>query len=409
MRHWHPMSDEVIKNVLDYNPNEVILLPLYPQFSTTTSLSSIEEFLDKIKKKLPNIIDKTICCYPKDDSFIQSHNDFELVEIFPIDSKGKRRVWRWSDRKKILEAAINGEFVVSSKGLVYSVQLKDRIKSGRKAKSIWINPKYDASSHGTVLIDEILSQRNSFDYPKSLHAVIDTLNLIDNKGVNDPTILDVFGGSGTTMHAVMTMNARDNRNRRCILVTNNENNIAKEVTYERNKRVIKGYKNAKGELVDGLTRNNLRYYKCKFIDREPTLVNKRKLTQLATELLCIKEDSYLEATSQMNSEKWNKLFTNGQGQFVYVVYDDLYIEEAVEALRQFVIKEAPVSKIKVYVFSNGQYAYAEEFEDIAENVTLAALPDAIYKAYQNILPKENKEFVPVLEEDLDVEPEMDFE
>jgi adenine-specific DNA-methyltransferase len=110
-----------------------------------------------------------------------------------------------------------------------------------------------------------------------------------------------------------------------------------------------------------------------------------------------------------SGQAWNKLFTNGKGQFVYVVYDDLYIEEAVEALTQFVTQEAPESKIKVYVFANGQYAYAEEFEDIAENITLAALPDAIYKAYQNVLPKENKEFVPVLEEDIDVEPEMDFE
>lgn len=343
------------------------------------------------------------------ESYLKSLDNTELLEIFPLDSKGKRRVWRWSDRKKILEAAKAGEFVVTSKGNILSVQLKDRIKSGRKAKSIWVNAKYDASSHGTVLIDEILSQRNSFDYPKSLHAVVDTLNLIENRTVNKPIILDIFGGSGTTMHAVMKMNEEDKGSRQCILVTNNENHIAEEVTYERNKRVIRGYTNAQGNHVPGLENNNLRYYQCDFVDREPSLTNKRQLTQLATELLCIKEDCYEEVTSHLNKENWNKLFTNGSGQFVYVVYDDLYIEEAVEALTQFVQKEIPESKIKVYVFANGQYAYAEEFEDIAENITLAALPDAIYKAYQNILPKENKEFVPVLKEDVDVEPEMDFE
>ena len=169
------------------------------------------------------------------------------------------------------------------------------------------------------------------------------------------------------------------------------------------------YINAKGEKVEGLKNNNLRYYQTAFVEREPSLSNKRKLTKLATELLCIKEDCYQEVTSQLNQESWNKCFTNGQGQYVYVVYDDFYIDEAVDALTAFVEKESPESRIKVYVFANGQYAYHEEFEELADNITLAALPDAIYKAYQNILPKENKEFVPELEEDIiDVEPKLDL-
>jgi ferrochelatase len=41
MRYWKPFVNETFKNVLDWGPNEVILLPLYPQFSTTTSGSSL--------------------------------------------------------------------------------------------------------------------------------------------------------------------------------------------------------------------------------------------------------------------------------------------------------------------------------------------------------------------------------
>lgn len=260
---------------------------------------------------------------------------------------------------------------------------------------------------GTRLLKSVIPDC-TFTNPKPIELINRILQL------NEPSpkefiILDFFAGSGTTLHAAMELNKEDNGSRQCILVTNNENNIAEEVTYERNKRVIQGYTNAKGQKIEGLKNNNLRYYQCDFAEREPSLANKRQLTQLATELLCIKEDCYQDVTSQLNTELWNKLFTNSKGQFVYVVYDDFYIEEAVEALTQFVAQEAPESKIKVYVFANGQYAYAEEFEDIAENITLAALPDAIYKAYQNVLPKENKEFVPVLDEDIDVEPEMDFE
>ena len=43
MRYWHPMTDEVARAVADYAPDDIILLPLYPQYSTTTSFSSIED------------------------------------------------------------------------------------------------------------------------------------------------------------------------------------------------------------------------------------------------------------------------------------------------------------------------------------------------------------------------------
>lgn len=94
---------------------------------------------------------------------------------------------------------------------------------------------------------------------------------------NNSIILDFFAGSGTTLHATIQLNAEDGGNRQCILVTNNENNICEEVTYERNKRVIQGYTNAKGEQVEGLYNNNLRYYKSESVSRETSIKNKNKL------------------------------------------------------------------------------------------------------------------------------------
>ena len=51
MRCWHPRADEVIKNVQSYSPEEIILMPLYPQYSAVTSGSSIKEWNDICKKK----------------------------------------------------------------------------------------------------------------------------------------------------------------------------------------------------------------------------------------------------------------------------------------------------------------------------------------------------------------------
>ena len=78
MRYWHPMTDEVVNQVQDYDPDQVILLPLYPQFSTTTSDSSINEWNDVCAKKSYKVPTKTICCYPVEDGFINSVVD--LIE-----------------------------------------------------------------------------------------------------------------------------------------------------------------------------------------------------------------------------------------------------------------------------------------------------------------------------------------
>ena len=73
MRYWYPRAAEVIKKVKEYNPEEIILLPLYPQFSATTSGSSIGEWNELCKKENYIIKTKTICCYPTENNFIVSH------------------------------------------------------------------------------------------------------------------------------------------------------------------------------------------------------------------------------------------------------------------------------------------------------------------------------------------------
>ena len=90
MRCWNPRADEVIKNVQSYGPEEIILMPLYPQYSAATSGSSIKEWKDVCKKNKYKIKTSTICCYPTDKNFINAHtseidkkiknlNNFKLI------------------------------------------------------------------------------------------------------------------------------------------------------------------------------------------------------------------------------------------------------------------------------------------------------------------------------------------
>ena len=78
MRCWHPRAENVVKEVIHYNPDEIILMPLYPQFSAATSGSSIKEWNDICVKNNYKVKTSTICCYPTDNYFVEAHKN----EIF---------------------------------------------------------------------------------------------------------------------------------------------------------------------------------------------------------------------------------------------------------------------------------------------------------------------------------------
>ena len=61
------------KKVKEFNPEQIILLPLYPQYSNATSGSSIKEWLDICKKENLKVETKIICCYPTEKDFILSY------------------------------------------------------------------------------------------------------------------------------------------------------------------------------------------------------------------------------------------------------------------------------------------------------------------------------------------------
>ena len=73
MRYWKPFVSETYKEVSNWDPDEVILLPLYPQFSTTTSGSSLNSWKKEIESNKYKVPTKIICCYPEDKKFIQAH------------------------------------------------------------------------------------------------------------------------------------------------------------------------------------------------------------------------------------------------------------------------------------------------------------------------------------------------
>ena len=86
MRCWHPRAENVVKEVINYNPEEIILMPLYPQYSAATSGSSIKEWNDVCTKNSFKVKTSTICCYPTDENFVQAHKDEIMKKIENLDN-----------------------------------------------------------------------------------------------------------------------------------------------------------------------------------------------------------------------------------------------------------------------------------------------------------------------------------
>ena len=81
MRCWNPRAKDVIKDVQLYGPDEVVLMPLYPQYSAATSGSSIKEWKDVCRKNNYHVKTSTICCYPTDQNFINAHTKEIIKKI----------------------------------------------------------------------------------------------------------------------------------------------------------------------------------------------------------------------------------------------------------------------------------------------------------------------------------------
>jgi ferrochelatase len=119
MSYWHPFADEVIKNVADFNPEEVILLPLYPQYSTTTTLSFIEKWQKIAKKHSFNRDTKIICCYYNNQNFIKAHSKL-IAQHYELANKvGKPR---------ILFSAHSLPVSIIQKGDPYAEQVEKTVK-----------------------------------------------------------------------------------------------------------------------------------------------------------------------------------------------------------------------------------------------------------------------------------------
>lgn len=317
------------------------------------------------------------------------------TEVYPYDRKGGKSGWRWS-LKKVNDESERIEWVKGKNGWNPYFRIYADNRREMPVETIWNFETVGSTRTAKNQLNTLMGD-SAFSYPKPVTLIQYILRVA---GENNSTVLDFFAGSGTTMHAVMQSNEEDGGQRKCILVTNNENGICENVTYERNKRVIKGYTKPNGDSVEGLSANNLRYYRTDFVPRTQSPHDLRHLVDLSTDMLCIKEDLYSPAEIECNGKKiakrYARRFQEGDREMI-IIYEPKVIPLIVEHIKARDVKH----EIKVYVNAPGRYAFDDDFSEVIDKITLCAIPDAILQAYRDVLPKAKDPELPQVNVDED--------
>jgi adenine-specific DNA-methyltransferase len=136
--------------------------------------------------------------------------------LYPIDSKGRERIWDFvvdTARKNLPHLKVRPD--TDGKTGVYR---KWRInEEGLLPQTWWDKSEYSAAEYGTNLLTRMFGASHAFMFPKSLYAVIDCLKVSGLRSDQGGTALDYFAGSGTTGHAVISLNREDGGTRKYIL------------------------------------------------------------------------------------------------------------------------------------------------------------------------------------------------
>ena len=215
MRCWKPRASFVIKEIINYKPEQIILLPLYPQYSDSTSGSSIREWLGECKKNNITTETKIICCYPTEDNFILSHvnlikEKLSLTEldntiiIFSAHGLPENKIKKGDPYQWQVEKTVEGIMSkLTSENLDFLISYQSRvgplkwigpstdemiIKYSKENKGIVIVPVAFVSEHSETLVEldieyKKLAEKNGCSFYKRVPALGTEENFI--KGLTE--------------------------------------------------------------------------------------------------------------------------------------------------------------------------------------------------------------------------------
>lgn len=278
------------------------------------------------------------------------HYDLEnpaTGDIYPCPAKG----WRYSTdtmAKKIEEGRIL--WPASKTGRPRHKKFAEDLQSEFAGFSSFI--ECGNTNEGTEEVSRIMGGEQ-FIFPKPRTLI---QSLLQQTTSGDDLVMDSFGGTGTTAHAVMAQNAADGGNRRFILMEM-DNNICKTVTYERLKRAISGYSytNNTGKLVDvDGVKGSFRF--CEL--GEPLFTAQGQINE-AVKFSDLAHHVFFMATGEPlppDADTKSPLLGTANGISVYLLYNGILgdkSEDGGNILTQKVLSDLPQSEGTKIVYGNG--------------------------------------------------------
>ena len=290
--------------------------------------------------------------FVSNDGDISLHEDENhIIAIYPYQpSTGEKGTWRWSKEKVASDITyLIAKSVKRNGEMVWDIYQKDYVTTNgeerrTKARSIWDEKEMNYQNAANEL--KSLFDKSVFTYAKPTYLIMKAMEMI--RFEDNDCVLDFFAGSGTTGQAVMQMNSEDGGNRRFILCTNNENNICRDVTYERIRRVIDRDK----------YEASLKYYKINYIP-----VSKKMYYEYAdTLLLYIRELVELE----------NGINFTGNAELAIVLTDN--------ELTEFMKNSDALGKCQtIYLGHNVLLSGKQEASLKERNIKINVIPDYYYQ------------------------------
>jgi len=297
-------------------------------------------------------------------------------EVLPITVTGVERTWKTT--QNTFETLVKAGNIVAQEN-DGRLELFEKLRENQVIKTHWINEKYHAYHHGTKVLEDILGNSKQFDFPKSIHLMLDVLRLMTKK---DAKILDFFAGSGTTGHATLMVNALDGGSRQFILCTNNEDNsqagggIAETVCYPRIRNVISGYKKRNGESVAGLPASVV-YYKTELVDvNSVSRISDEKRIELSSKLgymIGMRESCFVEIE---RNEWWQVLGGADRTTAIYFREDKSELPALLEML------ESSDKPVALYLFGWGRNEGQSDYS--STNVRVEDIPEPVLAVYREL-------------------------
>ena len=201
----------------------------------------------------------------KDLKNITSSNNSDYHELYPVTNQGE---FAWKNIKETFDGLNKDEYFLAKeeqgKIILYHKYYEQQV-----LKNVWTQKKYQSEFHGTNLIKKLIGKTN-FSYPKSIYTVLDTVKIMTKPG---DTIIDFFGGSGTTAHAILQLNNETTEKRKFIIIEQLDEHI--NVCLQRINKVLENLNANSTYIYTTLFQHN-----ANIIDK----IEQAKTTQALTEI-----------------------------------------------------------------------------------------------------------------------------